>query len=147
MIDLLPEIKGELDSLRKLISCDVAAVAWIHSSHNSFRWRYVSGSRSDRYQRISFKIGYGISGMAVRLGRPLETSPLLQDTYSLKQESALMLAEQLHSAFATPIFGTNHLPQGVVLVGKRSTYSFVAHDIALVEQTARRLGALKLSLS
>ncbi|MFB5762344.1 GAF domain-containing protein [Paenibacillus medicaginis] len=143
MNDLLLEVKRELDSLRALISCDVAAVAWIHSAHNFFRWRYISGNRNDRYQRISFKAGHGLSGMAARLGRSIEANPLLRDTYRLRQDSALMLAEQLHSAFAAPIFGVDDIPNGVVLVGHRNAYSFVPHDTALVEQTARRLGTLK----
>lgn len=147
MNDLLSEVKDELDSLRALISCDVAALAWIHSAHNSFRWRYISGNRNDRYRRISFKPGYGLSGMAVRLGRSVEANPLLGDTYRLRQDSALMLAEQLQSAFVAPIFGADDIPKGVVLVGQRNTYSFVPHDTALVEQTARRLGALKFKLS
>lgn len=143
MNDLMPEVKGELDSLRALLTCDVTAAAWIHPRHHSFHWHYISGNRSNRYQRISFKTGHGLPGMAIRLGRSIETNPLLTDTYHLRQDCALMLAEQLCSAFAAPIFNEDNMPKGVLLVGQRHTYRFIPHDTALIEQSSRRLGALK----
>ncbi|MNW25984.1 hypothetical protein D3C74_27420 [compost metagenome] len=146
MVDITVELCKELELLRDSISSDVVAVAWIDQGDSYFRWRYVTGCRSERYRRISFKSGYGVAGTAIRLGRTVTANPLVPGASRLRQECALMLAEQLHSAVAIPLHDdSTPLPQGVLLVGNRSARIFLPQELAMTEEVARQIECMRHS--
>lgn len=142
MFTITTEIRKEIDDLRNSVNGDVAAVAMIDKLSNTLHWLYVSGSRSERYRRISFKIGHGIAGIAMRLARNVSVNPLVTGGVRLRQECSLMLAEQLHSALAIPLTGFDDLPMGVLLIGNRDARIFLPAEITLAEQIALQLSGL-----
>lgn len=143
MLQITDEIREELNQFRDRIYVDLTALAFMSKSGGGkLHWYYASGSRSNRYSLISFKVGHGIAGMAVRLGRTVTVSALLPGSIRLRQECALMLAEQLHSAVAIPFSSTGNLPNGVLLLGNRDVRTFTDSDLAQATQVAQRLGQL-----
>ncbi|MEC0184882.1 GAF domain-containing protein [Paenibacillus peoriae] len=143
MLQITDEMRKELNQLRDRIYGDLTALAFMSKSGGGkLHWYYVSGSRSNRYRLISFKVGHGIAGLAVRLGRTVTVSALLPGSIRLRQECALMLAEQLHSAIAIPFSSTGNLPNGVLLFGNRYVRTFTDSEVAEATQVAQRLGEL-----
>ncbi|WP_342416395.1 GAF domain-containing protein [Paenibacillus sp. FSL R10-2782] len=142
MLEITDEMRKTLDQLRDHIYVDLTALALMSKPGGSLQWYYASGSRSERYRRISFKVGHGIAGMAVRLGRTVTVSALLSGSIRLRQECALMLAEQLHSAVAIPFSSTGDLPNGVLLLGNRDVRVFTDSDVSRATQVAEQLGQL-----
>lgn len=143
MLQITDEMREELNQFRDRIYVDLTALAFMSKSGGGkLHWYYASGSRSNRYRLISFKVGHGIAGMAVRLGRTVTVSALLPGSIRLRQECALMLAEQLHSAVAIPFSSTGNLPNGVLLLGNRDVRTFTDSDLAQATQVAQRLGQL-----
>lgn len=142
MLQITDEMRKELNQLRDTIYGDLTALAFMSKSGGKLHWYYASGSRSNRYRLISFKIGHGIAGMAVRLGRTVTVNALLSGSIRMRQECALMLAEQLHSAVAIPFSSTGDLPNGVLLLGNRDVRMFTESDVAEATQVAQRLSQL-----
>ena len=143
MLQITDEMRKELNQLRDHIYGDLTALAFTpKSGGGKFHWYYASGSRSNRYRLISFKVGHGIAGLAVRLGRTVTVSALVPGNIRLRQECALMLAEQLHSAVAIPFSSTGNLPNGVLLLGNRDVRMFTDSEVAKATQVAQRLGQL-----
>lgn len=142
MIQITDEMRKELNQLRDRIHADLTALAFMSKSGGKLHWYYASGSRSNRYRLISFKVGHGIAGMAVRLGRTVTVSALLTGSIRLRKECALMLAEQLHSAVAIPFSSTGTLPNGVLLFGNRDVRTFTDSEVAEGTQVAQRLSKL-----
>ncbi|WP_025677571.1 GAF domain-containing protein [Paenibacillus polymyxa] len=142
MLQITDEMRNELNQLRDHVYGDLTALAFMSKSGGKLHWYYASGSRNNRYRLISFKVGHGIAGMAVRLGRTVTVSALISGSIRLRQECALMLAEQLHSAVAIPFSSTGDLPNGVLLVGNRDVRTFTDSDVAKATQVAHRLGQL-----
>jgi nitrogen regulatory protein A len=142
MLEITDEMRKELNQLRDRIYGDLTALAFMSKPGGVLHWCYASGSRSDRYRRISFKAGHGIAGLAIRLDRTVTVNAMLPGSIRLRQECALMLAEQLHSAVAIPFSSTGDLPNGVLLVGNRDVRMFTDSDVARAIQVAQQLGQL-----
>ena len=56
----------ELDTLRKKVNCDFAAVALYenHEPSGPIKWQYVSGNLNSRYKLIVLRKGRGLAGKA-----------------------------------------------------------------------------------
>lgn len=123
----------ELELLRSLTSSDFIALAPLQDHAGRNCWKYVLGNSNDRYQQMVIKIGLGLAGSALRLGRWVK----LDDTHpKLSQERLncpLMLAEQLQTAAVFPLV-TNSSPQikGLLFIGKREQSSFEQHELLAV---------------
>ncbi|MDQ0497324.1 MULTISPECIES: GAF domain-containing protein [Paenibacillus] len=143
MLQITDEMRKELNQLRGRVYGDLTALAYMSKSGGGkLHWYYASGSRSNRYRLISFKVGHGIAGLAVRQGRTVTVSALLPGSIRLRQECALMLAEQLYSAVAIPFSSTGDLPNGVLLLGNRDVRTFTDSNVVEATQVAQRLGQL-----
>jgi len=70
-----------------------------------------------------------------------QMSDFPNDIYGKVTDHPIMLAEKLVSCFAVPLF-FNGSPRGVLLVGKRISYSFPEHEQEKVKESAETLEQL-----
>lgn len=61
----------ELDTLRKKVNCDFAAVALYenHEPSGPIKWQYVSGNLNSRYKLIVLRKGRGLAGTVMKTGK------------------------------------------------------------------------------
>lgn len=134
-------MKDELESLRDLTSSDFSALAWIESNERHIRWIYASGNLNERYKQIVLKLGRGLSGAVIRLGRSVVLDETIPDTNRIRNECPIMLAEHLQSAIAVPVTMAAKTC-GVLLVGSRSVRVYSSKEINAVENAAKRISLL-----
>jgi nitrogen regulatory protein A len=102
------------------------------------RWHYASGNLNDKYKRITVRFGKGIAGKIISSGSPMMLIDFPNDIYGKVTDHPIMLAEKLVSCYAVPLF-FNYLPKGVLLVGRRETYTFSEDDKEMVQDAALEL--------
>jgi nitrogen regulatory protein A len=135
-------VQKELDLLRELIGADVAAVAWKRKEDGKWAWWAASGCADDRYRKLTIRLGRGLEGSVTRIGRPLVLDGNDPDTARKREESPLMLVEQLQAAAAYPIAGSAEV-HGVLLVGHRQLLAYSQENLLVVQLSARWLGQLR----
>jgi nitrogen regulatory protein A len=129
------------DQLLKEAGCDFVALALQNEVGPDVRWHYASGNVNDKYKRITVRFGKGIAGKIISSGSPMMMSDFPNDIYGKVTDHPIMLAEKLVSCFAVPLF-FNGSPRGVLLVGKRISYSFPEHEQEKVKESAETLEQL-----
>ncbi|MDO7906837.1 GAF domain-containing protein [Paenibacillus sp. JX-17] len=145
MPELPAEIQREIDLVCTDSRSDIAGVALAALPEGKVGWLYVSGSRNGRYRRIIVKPGRGIAGLTLRSGRPVKLDDAEPDLAKLRQNSPLMLAEQLHAAMAVPLRSADGQAVGVLMVGRRSPHVYTPEDLKSAESAAAKLRSLLLA--
>lgn len=131
------------DQLLDEIGCDFVGLAIQNQIGPDIQWHYAAGNRNDKFQRITVRYGKGIAGRVISTGTSMMITNFPNAIYGKTTEYPIMLAEQLISSYAVPIF-YNGVPKGVLLVGRRQHYSFPEMEQKKVQQAARCLeGILK----
>lgn len=126
------------DQLLDEIGCDFVGLAIQNQIGPDIRWHYTGGNRNDKFKRITVRYGKGIAGRVISTGTAMMITDFPNAIYGKATEYPIMLAEQLISSYAVPIF-YNGVPKGVLLVGRRQHYSFPEREQKAVKQSARRL--------
>lgn len=140
----MTEIKGMsqvnkvCEGLKKRVSCEFVALALQNEVGPDVRWHYASGNLNDKYKRITVRFGKGVAGKIISSGSPMMLIDFPNDIYGKVTDHPIMLAEKLVSCYAVPIF-FNSSPKGVLLVGKRETYTFSEDDQDMVKEAASEL--------
>jgi nitrogen regulatory protein A len=134
-------VMGVCDQLRKEVGCDFVALALQNEIGPDVRWHYASGNVNDKYKRITVRFGKGIAGKIISSGSPIMISDFPNDIYGKVTDHPIMLAEKLVSCYAVPLF-FNASPKGVILVGKRVSYSFPESEQEKVKKSAETLERL-----
>jgi nitrogen regulatory protein A len=129
------------DLLLKEAGCDFVALALQNEIGPDVRWHYASGNVNDKYKRITVRFGKGIAGKIISSGSPMMMSDFPNDIYGKVTDHPIMLAEKLVSCYAVPLF-FNGSPKGVLLVGKRVSYSFPENEREKVKESAETLEQL-----
>jgi nitrogen regulatory protein A len=134
----LPRVMEVCDGLLKEVGCEFAALAFQNEVGPDVRWHYASGNVNEKYKRITVRFGKGIAGKIISSGSPMMVSDFPNDIYGKVTDHPIMLAEKLISCYAVPLF-FNSSPKGVLLVGKRSTYTFTEIEQQKVKESAETL--------
>ncbi|MEH6991314.1 GAF domain-containing protein [Neobacillus drentensis] len=129
------------DQLRKEVECDFVALALQNEVGPDVRWHYASGNVNDKYKRITVRFGKGIAGKIISSGSPMMMSNFPNEIYGKVTDHPIMLAEKLVSCYAVPIF-FNSTPKGVLLVGKRVSYTFSENEQEKVKESSETLEQL-----
>ncbi|MDQ0246884.1 two-component system sensor histidine kinase NreB/nitrogen regulatory protein A [Bacillus fengqiuensis] len=132
------EIGKLCDQLLNDIGCDFVGLAIQNQIGPDIRWHYAAGNRNDKFKRITVRYGKGIAGRVISTGTAMMITNFPNAIYGKTIEYPIMLAEQLISSYAVPIF-YNGVPKGVLLVGRRQHYSFPEMEQKKVQQAARCL--------
>ncbi|SDM58234.1 GAF domain-containing protein [Bacillus sp. OK048] len=137
----LPAVTEICDGLLKKAGCEFVALAFQNEVGPDVRWHYATGNLNDKYQRISVRFGKGIAGKIISTGSPMMVSEFPNDIFGKVTDHPIMLAEKLVSCYAVPLF-FNGSPKGVLLVGKRSPYTFPESYQRMVKDSAESLEQL-----
>jgi nitrogen regulatory protein A len=123
------------------VGCDFVALALQNEVGPDVRWHYASGNLNDKYKRITVRFGKGIAGKIISSGSPMMMSDFPNEIYGKVTDHPIMLAEKLVSCYAVPLF-FNTSPKGVLLVGKRISYSYPEQEQEKVKESAKTLEQL-----
>ncbi|QGQ98714.1 GAF domain-containing protein [Paenibacillus psychroresistens] len=137
------EIQQELDSLCKITTSDFSGLAWIDLQDSRIRWLYVSGNTNERYKRLAQKLGRGLAGLVMKLGRPIIIDAVMneKELSRLQHDYPIMLVEHLHTALAVPIKLQDET-RAVLLIGNRSDRYYEDNDLHLVSNLIDRFEQL-----
>jgi nitrogen regulatory protein A len=122
----IKELHAVIEVCNRLMSdvgCDFVSLAMQNEVGPDVRWHYASGNINDKYKRITVRFGKGIAGKIISTGNPMMITDFPKGILGKVTDHPIMLAEKLVSAYAVPLF-FNAVPKGVLLVGKRETYTF-----------------------
>ncbi|MFC3883497.1 GAF domain-containing protein [Bacillus songklensis] len=139
------QVVEECDKLLHLVSCDFVGLAFQNKVGPDVRWHYAIGNRNDKYQRIAVRYGKGIAGRVISTGRSIIVDDFPNHIQGKVLEYPIMLAENLVSAYAVPLF-CNGIPRGVLLVGRRAKYPFIEKKQLYVDQSAKNLEGIVTTL-
>jgi nitrogen regulatory protein A len=126
------------DSLMAVVGCEFVALALQNEVGPDVRWHYASANLNDKYKRITVRFGKGIAGKIISSGSPMMMTDFPKGIIGKVTDYPIMLAEKLVSTYAVPLF-FNDVPKGVLLVGKRETYTFTEKEQQQVKASAQNL--------
>lgn len=134
-------ILAVMATLREEIGCDFCAIGLADSPAHSLRWPVASGHTNERYMNISERPGRGFSATVLKIGRamPLSMSELVCSRQL--QEYPLLLAENLRSAYAVPLYKGLE-PTGVLITGERRKRVYRTEERRLIAAAAAQVAAV-----
>lgn len=136
----MKDIVNWLQEKRSLWRCDFIGIAVNCAPANApqtIRWRYVSGNKSEAYQKIRLKVGRGIAGMVWKTGRPQADEAIFSQPDKLL-EYPIARVEALDSMLAVPVTIKNEVI-GILAIGFRHTHAFTPTEIKAVVTAAEIL--------
>lgn len=140
MADGKANIIEELERLRDLTSSDFVALAPFIENTARMRWKYVVGNSNDRFQQMVIKIGQGLAGAALRLGRWVKIDDTHSRVVQERRECPVMLAEQLQSAVVFPLITPpNSKLRGLLFIGKRMKPRYEENEISAAQEVLEML--------
>lgn len=125
------EVASSLERIMQDTLSDFAGLGLIDKASRKLRWLTAFGSISGRTLLVEQKLAAGLSGIAIRSGRPARSGPVASDAEVFKLGETVMLGERLRSAATVPLEWGGSI-NGVLLLGRRSdsTYSQEQLDTA-----------------
>lgn len=141
MGSLQGDIEASLSELRRLTATDFAALAWADEKEQTIRWKYASGSRNERYKRITLRLGKGIAGKVMRSGRAMVLESFSPKSGDDPREYPILLAENLKAVIGVPVTIDERV-MGVLLVGCRQPRAFEDEMVELVMNVAEQIGTM-----
>ncbi|MFD0672400.1 GAF domain-containing protein [Cohnella sp. GCM10027633] len=130
-----------LSRLAGAIYCDFCALGLLEGADRELKWRLAFGNGNERFLSIAERLGGGMSGSVVKVGRAM--SMQLTDLLAARRihEYPILLAESLRSAFAVPIVVGRDVV-GVLIAGDRRRRIYRTEERAVVAAAAERIGEL-----
>ncbi|RKP52969.1 hypothetical protein D7Z26_14585 [Cohnella endophytica] len=129
----------ELHRLRSDIGCDFGAIGLAEGQSGELRWKLVSGNGNDKYREMTERQGKGFSGSVIKVGRAM-TFQLVEIVATRRlHEYPLLLAENLRSAYASPVTESAGPVRGVLLVGDRKRRIYRPEDRQRVAEASERI--------
>ncbi|MFJ5716159.1 GAF domain-containing protein [Neobacillus sp. NPDC093127] len=129
------------DSLMVEAGCDFVGLAIQNTVGPDVRWHYAAGNLNDKYERITVRFGKGIAGKIISSGSAMMLADFPNDIFGKVTDYPIMLAEKLVSSYAVPLF-FNAVPKGVLLIGKRESFTFPDYIQQQVKDAAEALEQL-----
>jgi signal transduction histidine kinase len=144
-IDNDPSVVQSCDQLLNQINCDFVGLAIQNNRGPDIRWHYAVGNRNEKYKKITVRYGKGIAGKVISTGSPMMIDHFPNHILGKAIEYPIMLAEKLISTYAVPIF-LNSSPKGALLVGRRSSYTFLENERLIVQDFAKNMEEMLANL-
>ncbi|MBH5320297.1 GAF domain-containing protein [Paenibacillus sp. GSMTC-2017] len=131
----------ELNRLRGELSSDFCALAMLDVDGFTLKWKLASGNENERFRKMTFRYGKGLSDTVVKVGRAVSLN--LTDIISSRQvhEYPILIAESLRSAYAVPLQDGIKVI-GVLLVGDRKNRIYRVDEKRVVLQAGVRMSAV-----
>lgn len=144
-LSIQQQIQQELQQLKSELALDFVAVALADVNYRDIYWRIALGAKSERYRKITVRMGRGMAGKVMQTKRPLIVTSYPEEVRDEMLEYPIFLVEEIRSAVGVSV-DSELLEQkqsyGVLLVGQREERVFREQEIARVEQSAAVLAVL-----
>jgi nitrogen regulatory protein A len=134
-------IQSICENVRKDCKVDFAGIAFEGKKSKRISWYYAAGNRNEKFRRMEVRYGKGIAGQVIATGRPVEILSFPENLEGKTVDYPIMLAEQLVSARAVPIYRES-LPKGAFLIGRRTSQSFSEEEQKILEDAVNKLERL-----
>jgi nitrogen regulatory protein A len=131
-------IAASMERLRLETGSDFAGLGLIDRPSRRLRWRIAAGSISERTLLMEQKLTAGISGTAIRSGRPACTTADMTDAERFRLGEPVMLGEQLRIAASVPIEWEEGI-SGVLLLGRRSGANYGIVELECATRATKEL--------
>ncbi|WP_052339204.1 GAF domain-containing protein [Gorillibacterium massiliense] len=138
-------IQKEMAELKSELKLDFVAVALTDGEYRDIHWRFALGANSDRYKKITVRIGKGMAGKVLQAKSPYVVTAFPEEVQEEMLEYPIFLVESLRSGVGVSV--DSFKPErsqayGVLLIGQREMREFTEKEIERVQICARELGRL-----
>jgi nitrogen regulatory protein A len=130
------EIMLEMEKMASSTQSDFAAIALPSEHFGKMKWDIVIGSRNGRIKQMKIKPGIGLGGMVLRHGKSYLVNQNQQ--LSMRKECPVMLAEKLESGIALPLYTSEAVVCGILLLGRREGM-YTEEDVQSVQTLIEEL--------
>ena len=143
-------IQLELQHLKSDMALDFVAVALADADYRDIYWKIALGAKSERYKKITVRMGNGMAGKVLQARRPHVVTSFPEEVQDEVLEYPIFLVESLRSGMGVSV-DSGRVEQkesyGVLLVGQREERVFSEQEIEDVERAAANLAALYDSIT
>ncbi|MBU5673362.1 hypothetical protein [Paenibacillus brevis] len=139
------QIQLELQQLKSELALDFVAVALADVNYRDIYWKIALGAKSERYRKITVRMGRGMAGKVMQTKRPHIVTSYPEEVRDEMLEYPIFLVEEIRSAVGVSVDSERterKQSYGVLLVGQRHERVFCEQEIARVEQSAAVLAVL-----
>jgi GAF domain-containing protein/ActR/RegA family two-component response regulator len=123
-----------VEHARRLCRADVAMLALCEPGSPEARMVARSGHRTDVFERVAFRVGFGLGGQVLATREPVASVDRLADPRWEPDEPARL--EGLRATVAVPVLAGDDL-LGVLWVNRRTADPFEPSDVTTLEALAR----------
>ncbi|GIO44712.1 hypothetical protein J41TS4_44700 [Paenibacillus apis] len=139
------QIQQELQQLKSDLALDFVAVALADANYRDIYWKIALGAKSERYRKITVRMGRGMAGKVMQTKRPHIVTSYPEEVRDEMLEYPIFLVEAIRSAVGVSVDSKRPEQKqsyGVLLVGQRQERVYHEQEIARVEQSAAVLAVL-----
>ncbi|MDK8180217.1 hypothetical protein [Paenibacillus sp. UMB4589-SE434] len=143
-------IQLELQQLKSDMAFDFVAVALADANYRDIYWKIALGAKSERYKKITVRMGNGMAGKVLQARRPHVVTSFPEEVQDEVLEYPIFLVESLRSGMGVSVDSARveqKQSYGVLLVGQREERAFGEQEIGHVERTAAKLAVLYDSIT
>lgn len=139
------QIHQELKQLKLEMALDFVAVALADADYRDINWKIALGANSQRYKKITVRMGNGMAGKVLQTRRPHVVTSFPEEVKDEMLEYPIFLVESLCSGMGVSVDSERAQQKeayGVLLVGQRTKRVFSEQEIEAVKKAAAKLAAL-----
>lgn len=143
-------IQLELQQLKLDLALDFVALALADANYRDIHWKIALGAQSERYKKITVRMGNGMAGKVLQTRRPHVVTYFPEEVQEEVLGYPIFLVESLRSGLGVSVDSVRaerKQAYGVLLVGQRETRVFSEEDIEEVKGFAARLAVLYDSIA
>ncbi len=136
------QIQLELQQLKSDMALDFVALALADANYRDIHWKIALGAQSERYKKITVRMGNGMAGKVLQTRRPHVVTYFPEEVQDEVLGYPIFLVESLRSGVGVSVDSVRPEQKkayGVLLVGQREERIFSESDIEAVKRSAARL--------
>lgn len=144
------QIQLELQQLKSDMVFDFVALALADGNYRDIHWKIALGAQSERYKKITVRMGNGMAGKVLQTRRPHVVTFFPEEVQDEVLGYPIFLVESLRSGVGVSVDSVRaerKQAYGVLLVGQREERVFTERDIEEVKRSAARLAVLYDSMT
>lgn len=117
------QIRLQLDSIKAVTNSDILAFALLNQGTRKLSWHYLLGAQCARTFKIKQSATSGLTGQALRTGKPQNIS-IESDKERFCFGEAILMTEELSHVYVWPVAYQNFSYQAVVIIGNKENRPF-----------------------
>ncbi len=144
------QIQLELQQLKSEMALDFVALALADDNYRDIHWKIALGAQSERYKKITVRMGNGMAGKVLQTRRPHVVTYFPEEVQDEVLGYPIFLVESLRSGVGVSVDSIRperKKAYGVLLIGQREERIFGEPDVEEVKRSAARLAVLYDSIT